>query len=420
MKYYRFPDNKISKIAIGGLIALLLIFARDTMLSKSLIGVTESQFINLGLMALFGFAFLFFNRIFLKEVILDKRVAVIMFSAVLILLPMVIKRDWQMMYFSILLCVIFSVFLTYFSSRNEIAKYYVVIMVILAAYSLIANYGLKYLAEAELIKPSIFYNTEGGHQFYNFGLAYVIKLPYEYYRNNGLFREPGVYQYFSLLALYLNNYTAVWNKETVKWIGNAVLIIAMLSTISTVAIIALGLFVVALFFDSKLFQNKKLRYTVVLCAVIVFLCGMLYLPHNAVLYKQITDMITKLWTANESSSARYDSIALNLSLFFKHPIWGDTFSSVLHVVEHNTSSTLILYGALGVLGGSLSVISWFALLWDRRRKVWVNIVYILALFMSFNTQNLTWDLFFWLFPMMALTEKVVPWLEGRGTLMRNK
>ena len=29
-------------------------------------------------------------------------------------------------------------------------------------------------------------------------------------------------------------------------------------------------------------------------------------------------------------------------------------------------------------------------------------------FMSFNTQNLTWDLFFWLFPMVALCQRGLP------------
>ena len=33
------------------------------------------------------------------------------------------------------------------------------------------------------------------------------------------------------------------------------------------------------------------------------------------------------------------------------------------------------------------------------------------LFMSFNTQNLTADVFFWLFPYMALTEALLPKLK---------
>ena len=38
---------------------------------------------------------------------------------------------------------------------------------------------------------------------------------------------------------------------------------------------------------------------------------------------------------------------------------------------------------------------------------------LLILFMSFNTQNLTWNIFFWLFPAMALTERVIPLISSK-------
>ena len=39
------------------------------------------------------------------------------------------------------------------------------------------------------------------------------------------------------------------------------------------------------------------------------------------------------------------------------------------------------------------------------------LVLLLILFMSFNTQNLTANVFFWLFPMMALVERGLPLLN---------
>jgi transcriptional regulator with XRE-family HTH domain len=45
-------------------------------------------------------------------------------SAVVLLFPMVLKQDWQLMYFSILLCLLFAIFLTYFTTSREISKYY--------------------------------------------------------------------------------------------------------------------------------------------------------------------------------------------------------------------------------------------------------------------------------------------------------
>ena len=49
-----------------------------------------------------------------------------------------------------------------------------------------------------------------------------------------------------------------------------------------------------------------------------------------------------------------------------------------------------------------------------RESVAVSAVLLAALFLSFNTQNLVADVFFWLFPVMALTERVLPRLKAPG------
>ena len=46
------------------------------------------------------------------------------------------------------------------------------------------------------------------------------------------------------------------------------------------------------------------------------------------------------------------------------------------------------------------------------------VILVLILFMSFNTQNLTWNMFFWLFPAMALTERLVPVLNKLSFVKR--
>ena len=103
----------------------------------------------------------------------------------------------------------------------------------------------------------------------------------------------------------------------------------------------------------------------------------------------------------------------HLQLILRHPFVGNRFWDVLRGVNNNTSSTLILYAAYGFLGGTLNVAGWIALVWDRSKRLWVNLALLVILFMSFNTQNLTWDLYFWLFPMLALLERGLPLLEKR-------
>ena len=81
---------------------------------------------------------------------------------------------------------------------------------------------------------------------------------------------------------------------------------------------------------------------------------------------------------------------------------------VLHGTAHNTSSTLLLFAIGGIACGSLNVAAWVALTWSRKRSILGNLVLLLTLFLSFNTQNLIANVYFWLFPMMALVERGLP------------
>ena len=95
----------------------------------------------------------------------------------------------------------------------------------------------------------------------------------------------------------------------------------------------------------------------------------------------------------------------DIGFFVRNPLFGEKITVVLESVEHNTTSTMLMFAMFGICGGALHLASWFALVWDRERKLWVNIALTLIVLMSFNTQNIIADMFFWLFPMMALTER---------------
>ena len=137
------------------------------------------------------------------------------------------------------------------------------------------------------------------------------------------------------------------------------------------------------------------------------------------LYWEVYDMlIGKFLSDNESGPDRINSIFNNLQIFVKNPLFGERVYGVLHSMVNNTSSTLILYAMYGVVGGCLNVAAWVALVWEKERSLWANLALLLILFMSFNTQNLITDVFFWLFPVMALVERSV--LMAEGLLLKSK
>ena len=415
MKQYSLLKNRASEIAFGFFLTAMLFLSRDTLFSSCIVGFAESQVLMLGLVLVLGGVFLWENRRSLGGILKDSRTVMLVACALVLVLPMVVKRDWQLMYFSILLCILTSVFLTYFITGREAAKYYVIILVVLGLYSILATYGLKKLARAEILVPRIFLNSNDW-KFYDYGFAYVMTYKY-WFRNFGIFREPGVYQFFVLLAVYLNNYWVNWNSRWKLWFCNIALAFTMLTTFAIGGFAEMGLFIIFIYFDQKWYRERwgkvaGVSFVVVMVALVSYIVyRVICTPfENTILY-EFYDMFLRLFTKSDSSTDRVDAIVTNLRFFVRNPLAGNPIGEVLHGTNHNTSSTLLLYAILGIAGGTLNVAAWVALLWKRERNLLGNLILMVILFMSFNTQNLVANVFFWLFPMMALVERGLPRLR---------
>ena len=126
------------------------------------------------------------------------------------------------------------------------------------------------------------------------------------------------------------------------------------------------------------------------------------------IFYEYYDMFLRFTTDSDSMKDRKDAIMTNLQFIAGNPLIGEAIADVLHGTTHNTSSTLLLYAIFGVAGGTLNVAAWIALLWKRERNFLGNLILLPILFLSFNTQNLVANVFFWLFPMMALVERGLP------------
>ena len=409
MELYRFPDNKPWKISFWAYLLVMLLLARDTLITTCLVGFYPSQLTVAGLVVALGLVFLIAKRRELPRILRDRRMLAFAIAAVLILLPMVCKLDPQLMYFSVLLCVFFGVFLTYFVTMKEVAKFYVVLMTALAAYSVFAVYIGRLPADRGAVELPTFINA-GGRDFYNFGLSFV-SIREVKYRNFGIFREPGVYQYFLILALLLHNYVLTWDKQWKFWAVNVILVVTALTTFSTNGVVEAGLLVLVVFFDKKLYKDKKIFISAIVLAILAVAGVTLIILRGGDLAFTLKQMFAKLYTLNRSSSARLDAIVADIGFFVRNPIFGERIAVVLEAVEHNTTSTMLMFAMFGILGGGLHLASWVALTWDKERKVWVNVSLLVIMLMSFNTQNIIADMFFWLFPVMALTEKGLPLLK---------
>lgn len=414
MNYYSFPDKKVWKFLLAFVMLGLLILNRDGMYSMTVLGLYPALLGSYGLVGLLGIAFLAVNGKRLKAIATDRRLLIVLFSTFVMLLPMVIKRDWQLMYVNILLGIYIGIFFSYILKLEDQSKYYVLTMTALGVLSLVALYVLRPLTDAGMLHPVIVKNAKNV-EIYNYFISFV-PLTFVKNRNFGIFREPGVYQYFILLGIYLNNYRLTWDREWKQWAVNGVLAVTMLSTFATGGVIELGLLAVVMFFDKGWYRRRKFQIAAaVLAAGAIGLVAYCVAVKNG-LYWALYEMTMKFTENPESTGARVGSIFVNLEFFLKNPLMGARMYDVLHLtgvseaVVTNTSSTMILFAAYGILGGLFGILGWVALVWDKERKLWANLALLTILFMSFNTQNLTWDLFFWLFPMVALCQRGLPLL----------
>ena len=411
MKLYPFPDRKITRIGIYALFLGVLFLNRDALYSGTILGFYKAQFLMLAVMAAAGILFLVCRRKDWKALLTDRRIVFALVSGAIILLPMVLKRDWQLMYFSIYLCVVFGVFVCLFLTLEDAAKIYLQSLCVLSVISLVCAYGLRLLPDRGMPGIPVVRN-DVDIDFYFFGLSFV-PLTYVKYRNFGIFREPGVYQYFLLLGLFLNNYEVRWNSEKKLWAVNIVLAVTMVSTFATGGLVELALLALVLFFDKGWYKKKAGKLAAGACFLLVGGAAAYIFARKGPLYYTLVDMLSKFDMRSESMTDRAGSIIENTKTFLRHPLLGGGVREALYVVANNTSSSTVLYAILGILGGTLNAVAWGMLSWRKEGKLWVSVALTVILFMSFNTENLITNPYFWLFPVMAVCQHYLPAIRSR-------
>ena len=409
MKRFSYLDSRRGQMVLALFLAAQLYFARDTLVTTSLVGFTKAQLLAVALTGLLGAGFLMANRGRLSHILRDDRIWLMGIAAAVFLIPMLLKRDWQLMYISILYCVCLGIFLTYFTSSKELARYYVVMITVLAAFSVLATYILRRPVDSGSVAVPVLYNALDV-KFYNFFLTFVSE-SYVKNRNFGIFREPGVYQFFLLLGLFLNNFYVQWNGKKGLYLVNGILAVTMVSTLATGGIAELAMLALFVFIEKKLYRNRGVWLGILLavlaagglCVFLRFFREELYWE----LYWEVYGMtVSKFLPGEESGFDRLYSVYWNLSMFLKNPLVGMPLAQVLGGVENNTSSSMLLFAAMGIPAGCLGIAVWAALVWRKDRSVIGNLALLAIMAMSFNTQNLIADVFFWLFPVMALVERL--------------
>lgn len=385
------------------LIATFLYTTRDSVYCQNVIPFSVCYAIQAVLAGIGSLGVLYRYRREPAALLQDRRVWILGVCLVLIALPMAVKRDWQLMYGTVAFAVFAAFLASFWTDTRSASRYYIAVICFFGVCSLVISCLLRPLAEAGVFTPRTISEECG---YYNFCFGIFSMDPSIHNRNFGIFREPGVYQFFLILALYLNNDRAQWNSSRITWGCNGILAVTIFTTLALGGLVEMALLAVILFFDKGWYRNRKAR-------ILAFTgIGVLVAAYNIIhwidgpLWGEIWMLKHKLFSGEDSVVERTGSLQLNLRLFLSSPVFGVKLKEILKnpALANNTSSSTILFAMLGVLGGLMHVASWIVLVWKKHRNLFFSLAYAVVLAMSFNTENLITDVFLWLFPILAVCE----------------
>jgi len=276
-------------------------------------------------------------------------------------------------------------------SLEEFSDCYVSTMRILCVYSLVATYVLRYVLDAYELVPMVL-NWEGT-PFYDFGLTYVIGW-LGFVRNFGIFREPGVYQFYITIALALELF---FFKRTNR-VNVLIFLLTMLSTFSVVGI-AQALVLVAM----SLVNNKVKRD--ILAPTLIVIGGTVVFGHlNRAFTRTLLLGLEKVTTMDGAMGVRYLGIVSALQAWLEKPFFGHgpNHGLVVVITEYMDQVTVHLTGTLTIMLVTLGIVVALSCCWclislvlKSHQKGVSSFVLLAVILTSISSQNLVYNDILW-------------------------
>lgn len=202
-------------------------------------------------------------------------------------------------------------------SIEDFKKVFTNIMSVLALISVV-GFALRYVYPGIVNHLPVLTNLSD----LKYGNLILTTIPHDViyvtFRNYGIFREPGVYQFFLNLALIFLLEKPKYSKS---WQLYA-LLVAMVFTFSTAGyILAIAIILVYFFLDRL--QIKASTVLPMLIAILVV--GSLF---SRGIIKADSNIFSKLFSSNASTNSRFGSIAVDFHIAKMKPVFGSGFEFV--------------------------------------------------------------------------------------------
>lgn len=377
-------------------VAMLIVISDDTLFfgtNKNTLYITIKYFF-------ISFIFVMF---FLKSIIMEKKYkSSSFFICIIMIFIMILSAVWNndvrfgIIYKCMLLIVGFGISQTF--SLYAYAFYFNKTMYVLSIWSLLGFCINLIFPHLTFQFIPIIYNSIN-RAYYNFFLT-TIPCHYPNVRNWSIFREPGIYQMFLVLALLLE--FGVLKKSRLKYI--VIYIITILSTKSTTGYLALFLILILYGYTSFKKKKKNTYKYFVGCIVIIFIITVI--GCSSISLKIFEEVFGKLNNMKRYTTiARVGSITENIKIFYQNIILGVGLTSISeqfpilclknygHLTRDNTNTILIQFATHGLIYGffyCLGIIKFCKYCTKSYIELWIFIgVFLIIL----SGENLSFSLF---------------------------
>lgn len=340
---------KKRKLDINTIIIFLVLYVSNDTLLFGTNGNRLFFYAHIGILLLL-FIYLFFN----VKTLPRQTTALAIVLLVFIEITQLVNLDGEMIkYIYNCFIILFSMIFVMKINRDEFIIKYNKILYVLSVFSIFL-FILAYFANS-LVRffPSI--ANENNLKYYFFGLGFLEKLKAGVLpRSYGIFREPGVYACFLILALVSELFMI--KKLSVK--RALAFSVATLLTFSTAAFVIFFVILTVFFWKSFFSMQKsgnKQKMLLLLTLAIV-----LTLVVCVIGFDRITDAVFgKLHVENSSRDSRFGSVEANIKMFGENPIFGkgwnfvedkfnDFASQGNYKGDHNTNTFLKILALYGI------------------------------------------------------------------------
>lgn len=326
-----------------------------------------------------------------RRVVISRESILIFITTIMLVLSMIINRDFTGGYFILIINLLFGYFFSKRVSFTEFARRYIKIMLFLSIFSLLCFLLTPFLCNLSIL-PTI--TNHNGLEYKN--LFFTTIYSSGLMRNMGPFWEPGVYQIYLIVALLFSVYfdEILWHK--------IVLAMAILTTFSTTGYISLILVFCLYTLKKDISKKKKKKYLLILVGAFAGIIFLLSPIAQRVILEKFQNNSYSM-----SLDSRTISVFINLMAFKNNLFFGvgpkniDNFTTLyLDSIDYNgyygficNTNTLLLYFAMfGLTVGIFFLYCIWRGIKVMRDNVLSKVILILLIIIETSSEPLTYSL----------------------------